>query len=376
MSYLVNYRERIKPNVVVRVKRVLEGTGKITAFKGEEVQPFDILGHSQVSAGFSTIKLASLLKVPKKEVIKYLQKPIGSKIFKGELLAYKKGLFGSYGEKAVLSPTDSIIEVYDERTGNLRLKMLPKDIPLLAGVFGVVENISAKGEVWIKTHGTEIRGVIGSGKERHGLLHVIAKEDALITRSQIKEEYHNGILVCGALIFPDALREAINKSVSGMICGGMNARDFRSLGAHVDPMRRLGTDVGISLMLTEGFGAITLGEDIMDLFKFHEGQFVFMNGNASRLLLPSQSADSIITIRKTVLPSTNLPETQPQVRSVELHQGDAVRLIWAPFMGAQGKVTAIDENPTLLPSGITTHLVTVETKFKKLRVPFANLEKI
>lgn len=370
-----NVRQRIIVNKVKMVKRVLPGKGEITVLKNVEVKPEDVLGKYTFSPGFSAVKIAQRLKVSPQEAQKYLQRPIGGSIFKGELLAMKKGLFG---KTVVLAPTDGVLEEYNVENGELRLRFLSKETKLVSGVYGVIENVDkSRGEVTIKTLVNEIFGIMGSGNERSGQLNILSQQGSLIKPSQITVEMNKHIIVAGSIIYGDTLRRATGFGVSGIIAGGMSAIDFRAFAGAVDPRKRLGNDVGISVVATEGFGLIPIGDDIFKILNQYLGKYVFMNGNTASIYLPSLSPDSIINLRKTALPlNSRSPEISPELNLAEITAGQQVRVIWPPFMGAQGKVIAVDKKPTVLESGILTVLITIETPFKKIKVPFANLEII
>src|SRR5258708_29949428 len=118
-------RLRVRNDAVVHVRRTLLGRGKINVKLGQVVEPHDVLGEDTVNVGFSTLDLAEGLGTSPLHALNFLQRPIGSRIYKGELLALKRGLMG-LGDKIITSPTDCIIEAYNTDTGNLRLKFLPK----------------------------------------------------------------------------------------------------------------------------------------------------------------------------------------------------------------------------------------------------------
>lgn len=369
-----NLRHRIIVNKVKLVKRVLPGKGVIMILKNEEVKPEDVLGKYTFSPGFSVVKLAQKLKVSPKEAARYLQRPIGSSIFKGELLALKQGLLG---KTEVLAPTDGVLEEYNTQTGELRLKFLAKETKLVSGVYGIVESVDKeKGEVVIKTLVTEIFGIMGSGNERSGQLNILSKPGTLVQPSQITPDMSKHIVVAGSAIYGETLRKATGYGVSGIISGGINAGDFRALAGTVDPRKRVGNDVGISVLVTEGFGLIPIGDDIFKILSQYDQKFVFMKGNTSSIYLPSLNPDSILSLRKVALPQSKSPEVSPELNLAEVSLGQKVRVIWPPFMGAQGVVIAIDKTVTVLESGISTVLITIDTPYKKLKVPFANLEII
>lgn len=374
MNTPANFRERIRPNSALFVKRSLLGPGKLNVKKDMEVKPQDELGSYHLSAGFASVSLADSLGVSKKGAEKYLQRKKGEKIFKGELLALKKGLFS---KKILVSPTDGVIEEYDQISGDLRLRFLPRQLTLTSGVYGIIEEVNNEiGEVVIRCLVDEIFAVFGSGRERAGILEIVGNKSNVLTKQQLNPDMKGHILLTGALVYKEALHRAVEYGISGIITGGLNARDFVAIAGSIDPKRRLGTDVGTSVVALEGFGPIPLGLDIERVLNSYLGKFVFVNGNSTRLLLPALSSDSIMALRKVVIPAHRIPEHQPDIKVEEVKVGSIVRIIWPPYVGSQGKVQGVDKLETQLPSGISTILLTVETNMRRIKVPYTNVELI
>jgi hypothetical protein len=373
MSIYINSRPRVAQNICAYIKRSIVGSGKLTVKKGDEVNPSDILGRYIFSSGFASVDLAKKLGVSPKEVGKYLKRQIGSTIFKGELLAEKSGMFS---KKVVISPTDGVVEDLSKETGQLRIRFISKQISLTSGVYGIVESANqTTGEILIKTCVTEIYGLLGSGKERGGVLKVLKSGGELTNDSDINASFSNHILLCGGLVYSSAIKKAIGVGVSGIITGGINAKDYRAITGGLDKIT-IGSDVGTSLIATEGYGPISMGEDIRSVLSSYEDKFIFVSGNNKKILLPSATADSIPILRKTAIPLQKTFTSMPEVWTGELKVGASVRIVWPPFMGLQGKVIALDNTPTLLESGIKTLLVTVESATRKVKVPYTNIELI
>ena len=252
---------------------------------------------------------------------------------------------------------------------------LPKEIPLTAGVVGIVDDVNHEtGEVVIRTLVDEIYGVFGSGKERSGTLEILGNSGDLLQPSQIKESMKQHIMVTGALIYGEALRKAAGFGLYGIITGGLNATDYKAIINSIDPKSKIGSDVGFSLIATEGFGPVPIGEEVYTLLKKYQGKFVIIHGNTNRLLLPSSNSDSILFLRKVALPYFRTPAVAPELDVRQLKLGSKVRIIWPPFMGAVGVVSTIDQTITKLDSGVSTYLLTVETQSRKIRLPYTNIE--
>lgn len=380
MKHIATVKPRVEKDVITRVKRILRGKGQFNVSPGQEVEPAEIIGKAEVSSGFRILNLSALLSVPPKDTAKYLKRAIGQRIYKGELLAFKKEWFLT-GKKVITAPTDGVLDCLDERTGELKISFLPRKADLPAGVFGVVEIVDQeRGQVIIRTQVSRIHGMFGSGRSRDGFLHILGKNDDLISGDLPGANYEGQVLVGGSLIFKDAIPVAISAGTYGIITGGINAGDYRGMaGGRLSFPRKLDNDIGISIVVCEGFGSVPIGDDIFKLLSEYEGKFVFIDGNKVLINLPSFSSSSLIKVKSTRLPELQNNEITEDVRyteRLELETGMKVRIVGNSYLGEQGKLVAIDDSQTLLPSKIKSFLATVETRRRKIQVPVANLQII
>lgn len=382
MNQLASFRKRIDKDVIVRLKRSLKGSGKILVALGQEVTPSDIIGSSMSSSGFRILELAKSLDVPPSKVSGYLKKIVGQRVYKDELLAYKSGGIFS-GKKIVTAPTDGILDFINPKTGEIRLTFFPKKSDLPAGVYGIVEYTNpASGMVIIKTQVSRIWGMFGSGKLRDGNLLISSARDSLINKSEISFKNEGHILVSGSLISRDDISRAISNNVAGIISGGINARDYKAVaGGRLNFQGKNENDIGVSIIVCEGFGLVPVGEDIFNMLLKFNGKFVSLDGNKALVNLPSFESKSMTYVRNSHLPPLKIESDQDLKQSQtgrlgQLEIGSFVRVVGNTYQGEQGKIVAIDRTMTLLPSSIKAYLVTVETKRRKIKVPVANIEII
>ncbi len=374
MNLLANTRIRINKDVVTRVKRNGSGNGTITVMVGQEVSPADSLGKFIIKSGFRKLNLANLLSLPPLEVKATLQRQVGQPIFRGELLAFKKAGFLS-GEKVVTSPSDGTLDYFNEQTGEARLQLSPKEVSLPAGLFGIVEKVDQiRGEVIIKTEATEIFGIGGSGRIREGLLKVLGEPGLLVDKGVIGPDLSGNIVVAGGLVYGDAIFQAMEMGVVGIVTGGVMVSDYKSMAGGTLKPHSSTVDIGLSLVVTEGFGAIPIGPDIYEVLTAYRDKFVFIDGNSSKIVLPSVDGHSMINIRRVGLAKSQDDEKELEARQLEI--GQTVRVIGTQFLGQQGRVVSIEDKPKELPSQIKTYLVTVATKSGKFKIPYSNLEII
>lgn len=381
----VNSRMRVFKDKVLHVKRRLSPLkSAIYVQEGQEVSISDVLGEGQGPTGFRTINLAKELGVSPKKASSFLKRPLGQIIYQGELLAKTEAFWG-LRKKLLLSPVDGIVDFYDDKTGGLRIKLLPKRTKLISGVYGIVDHVDyGKGVITLRTRATLIYGVFGVGKEREGILKILGSKDSLISSKQILPQMSGQVLVGGSIVFLDALEKSVSLGINGFISGGIDLKDYQAIGGS-DPLKaginffssaKKWSDVGLTVMITEGFGSIQIGDDIFSVLKEYDGKFVILDGNLARLILPNQTPDSMMYIRRVKLPEVIEPETLPESGLAAVKAGAVVRVLTTPFLGMQGEVETIDKTVTRLPSGIVTWMVTVSTPQRKIRVPYQNLEVI
>lgn len=380
MKHYASLRVRVVKDVITRIHRSLKGKGQIRVSVGREVTPDEIIGEASVSSGFRTLNLATLLSVPPSQVEKYLAKNLGQRIYKDELLAFKRGaLF--WGKKVVVAPTDGILDFLNPKTGEVRMTFLPKKQQLPSGVYGVVEVVDKiRGQVIIRTQVSKIYGMFGSGKLRDGTLQFLGKREDLIGQNLMSARLSDNILVGGSLIFKDAISAAISASINGIITGGINAKDFRGMaGGRLNFPRKIENDIGVSIIVCEGFGSIPISGDIYQILSEYEGKFVSLDGNKAIINLPSFESSSIIRVKNTKLPPLRTGALDDNILEsgvCELTLGMKVRTLGNAYAGNIGKVVGLDQSETLLPSGIKTFLATIETKRRKIKLPVANIEVI
>jgi len=372
---------RVERKVVVRMRRSLRGKGTLNVSLGQQVSPEEIIGTSTISSGFRTLNLSLLLSVSPSEVENHLTRQVGQRIYKGELLAFKKGFLWSR-KKVVVAPTDGILDFLNSKTGELRLSFIPEKVELPAGVYGIVEAVDKElGLAIIRTQVSRIHGMFGSGGPRDGILQIFNTKNSLVFKSAIAAKYNEHILVGRNLFFKEAVTASISAGVRGIITGGLNAKDYRAMaGGRLIFPKKLDNDIGISIVVCEGFGSIPIGDDIFEILSEYEGRFVYVDGNKAQILLPSFEGSSINAVKNTQLTDMAEENLASDLESkneiLELKVGLKVRVVGSSFSGEQGKIVAINASETLLPSGLRAFLVTVEGSRRKIQVPVANCEVI
>lgn len=304
-------------------ERVIPGVGTPLVKVGDSVTPADIIARYEASSGQRLVKLASSLKVNSRVVHKYLTKRIGDRVYRGEVLASKRGFLGM-SKKVVTSPADGILESLLS-DGSVMIKFLPTPRKLAAAVLGTVQVVIPH-SITIQTQVAKVYGFAGAGILREGIIRMIAKPNEFILPTQINPSYQGEILVGGATIARATIEKAVTLGVKGLIVGGMNYRDFLSLGAE--------SDVGITIILTEGFGVKPMGVDIFNFLKNKSDQFAFLSGRSKQITFP--------------LVESGHEEKKSFSAWRKMNEGDRVNLLFTSHEVSLGVITSFSDEANSL----------------------------
>lgn len=334
------------------IERLIPSGAVLSVSEGEEVKPETILAEGQVSAGQRLISVAEILGVNKSRVGEYLTKKIGEKIFKNEVLAMKKGPLG-FGKRVVSSPIDGqIVSVTSD--GSLLIKFLPEAVKVVSASRGKVSAVKGS-SIIIETWVQKAYGVAGTGKLREGIIKVVAQPQEFILEGAIDESCADKILVGGASIGRDALEKALKLGVKGIVTGGINYKEFLSFGIE--------SDVGFTLVVTEGFGILPMGEDIFNPIKQTQGYFGFIDGKNFNLSIP-------------ILTEERAEKNADKFKWVEAKIGDQVQFFNEQKRKMTGTIVSLADLEEISEYGLKTKLGVVELDGKQITMPLANLEVV
>ena len=343
---------RIESKNKLILPRNYPGVCKSTVKEGQTVSETDVIAHCEISSGQRLVKIAHALGVGSKDVKKYLTRKVGDSIYQGEIIARRRVNFG-LTKKEIKSPVDGVITEIDER-GDLIVKFLPKPVHLLATGNGVVDKIEEK-RINLSAAASKINGFIAVGAEHEGLISVIASPQDFVIPASIKPDYKDKVIVGGALFERSALEKSVALGVKGIVTGGINQRDFAALNTD--------EDLGLAIVVTEGFGKSPMGKDIWDFLKSKEGRPAFVSGKERSVIIPEE-----------VSSLASKEEKKNNICWKKLEVGDKVFFFREESSNFVGTVKELP-GEQILNSGILTQVALVEfSNSDKLLLPAANLE--
>ena len=220
-----------------------------------------------------------------------------------------------------------------------------------------------------------IQGIFGIGGETVGQLQmVVASPDQALTSELIQTSHKGQIIVGGSTVNQKTVQVAIDKGVKGIVCGGIHDRELYELLGYELGVAITGSEqIGLTLMITEGFGQIDMAQQTFDLLSQRQGMKASLNG-ATQIRAGVQRPEIIIPLERN--DNSQLDTTKVQQPNV-LNVGTLVRLIRSPYFGQLGRVTDLLVEPQSLETEANVRVLEVQIQDQeRIVLPRANVEVI
>ncbi len=362
---------KVTKGMIIKKKRRLPLEGEVLVEVGATVKAEDVVAKADLPGNVQLLNVANLLSVQPNEVEEYMLKPIGETVSKDEIIATTKGLFGLFKSQA-RSPIGGTIETISDVTGQVILREPPIPVELKAYTDGTVTETIPNEGATVETYGTYIQGIFGVGGETLGDLIVVANSpNDILTPEQILPEHKDNIIVSGSLVTTDTIQKAVQLGVNGIIAGGIDDADLRQLLGYELGVAITGSEkLGITLVITEGFGSIAMAERTFALLKAREGMKTSING-------ATQIRAGVVR-PEIVIPFVSEGEDTEADSTVGLLGiGTSVRVIREPHFGKLGCVTELPIELQKLETEAEVRVLQVEFEDgEKTTLPRANVEAI
>ena len=362
---------KVSSGMTIRKERRLPLEGEVLVGVGDTVQADETVAKAELPGNVQLVNIANLLSVPPDDVEEYATKTIGENVEKDEILAETKGIFGLFKSQA-RSPISGTVENISNVTGHVVLREPPIPVEVRAYVDGSVTEIADNEGVTVETFGMYIQGIFGIGGETLGTLEVVVNSsDAPLTSDLIQPEHRDRILVGGSIVSHDAIQEAIRCGVKGLIVGGIDDKDLRELLGYELGVAITGSeDIGITLVVTEGFGKIRMADRTFNLLKERQGLKTSING-VTQIRAGVVRPEIVVPVES----SEHLMDAAAVTGILEI--GTPVRVIREPYFGTLGLVTALPVELQQLETEAKVRILEVELEDgAQITLPRANVEII
>ncbi len=366
---------KVTEGMTIQKERRLPLEGEVLVEAGVTVKAEDVVAKADLPGNVQLLNVANLLSVPPEEVAEHMLKSVGEAVSEDEIIATTKGLFGLFKSQA-RSPIDGTIESVSDITGQVILREPPIPVEVKAYTDGTVTATLPNEGVTVETYGTYIQGIFGIGGETIGNLTVVAAVpgDAL-TAERIQPEHRDNILVGGSLVTTDAIQKAIQNGVKGIIAGGIDDADLRELLGYELGVAITGSEeIGMTLVITEGFGSIAMAEQTFTLLKAREGMKTSING-ATQIRAGVVRPEILIPFTPDAAASAS--DAADGAAEGLLEVGSSVRIIREPHFGKLGRVTELPVELQNLETEAQVRVLRVELENgEQTTLPRANVEAI
>ena len=363
---------KVLKNTKILKERRLPLKGSVAASIGSEVKPDEIIARTDLPGNVQMVNVANLLNVDASDIKQVMLKDIGSKIDKNDLLAETKGLFGFF-KSNVKSPVAGTIESISDVTGQVVIREAPLPVEIDAYIQGSVDEIIENEGVVIKSKGAFIQGIFGVGGESRGKIKVLASSrDSELTAEMITSDHKGMILVGGNFISLDAYKKALACNVAGIVVGGFNYYDLEEVLGYTLGVAITGSeDLVTSLVVTEGYGKIQMGQQTYDLLSESNGRLASING-ATQIRAGVIRPEIIIPISDT---SKNDNENKAE-KTTGMTDGSTVRVIRSPNFGKIGIVKELPAELRKMESETMVRVAIIDIDGKQFEIPRSNLEVV
>jgi hypothetical protein len=247
----------------------------------------------------------------------------------------------------------------------------PIPVELKAYVRGTVAEVIPKEGVIIETNAAFIQGICGISGERHGKIRVaIGTPEDVLTAETISPDDKGKILIGGSLVTYDAIEKALQVGAIGVVAGGIEGNCLsKFIGYEMGVAITGEEEVGLTLIITEGFGKMRMSSRTFSLLKEFDGHEAAINGTTQ--IRAGVLRPEIIIPHKLVLSKSEEELSRGMV------PGTPVRIIGDPYFGKIGTVSSLPVQLKKVETGSDVRVVDVKLEDGEIvTVPRANVEII
>jgi hypothetical protein len=337
------------------------------------VEPQTVVARAELPGNMHTIKVAGTLGLEPGDVVSLLRVKVGDKVEKGQLLAETKGLLGRFMKQTISAPIGGTVEHFSDVSGNLGIRAAPIPVEKTAYLAGSITKVMPGDGVEVETQGAFVQGIFGVGGERQGLLStVVSGPDEVLDAAKVTPDARGKILVGGSIVTAEGLAAARKAGAAAIVVGGILDQDLiRFLGHEIGVAITGHEDLDLTLILTEGFGRITMAKRTFDLLRSLEGQSASVNG-ATQIRAGVIRPEVIVPLSAPPASSGSAPSA-PDGNSLEI--GTPIRLIREPYFGRLATVSGLPPELQQVPSGAVVRVLKARlAEGEEVTVPRANVE--
>jgi hypothetical protein len=226
--------------------------------------------------------------------------------------------------------------------------------------------------VIVETPASFVQGIFGIGGETYGeLVIAVNGPDDELTVDRLSPAHQGKIVVGGSYVNHAVLKEAIRLGARAVVVGGFDDRDLRDILGYDLGVAITGQEtLGITLVLTEGFGRIRMAERTFNLLKKLAGKEASVSG-ATQIRAGVMRPEIVVPL----LEARGGDAEAGTVTGMDV--GSLLRCIRGDHFGKIGRITALPA--PLQELGSESHARVLEADIDgvgRVLLPRANIELI
>ncbi len=327
---------RVTERTTLRKRRILPIPGEVLVQAGDRVGSDTVIARTLLPGGVHLVNVVNHLGIIPAEIRRFMRVREGDHVEQGESVAENRPLVRWF-QTRVPSPVTGTVESVSEVTGQVLIREPPQPLELKAYVEGrVAETIPGQGAV-IETDCALVQGIFGVGGEIAGEIALaVAGPDEALTPSRVLREHAGKIVVGGAYADGATLRQAAALGVRALVVGGIDDGDLRDLLGYDLGVAITGSEpIGLTLILTEGFGRIAMAQPTFDLLARFRGRAACCSG-ATQIRAGVIRPEVIIPH-----PAAAAATAAASGERAGLAVGDTIRIIRGPHFGVLATVAEL-----------------------------------
>jgi hypothetical protein len=358
----------VEESIKISKVRELPLLGRSLVQVGDTVKTDSLVLSAELPGELIIVRLAEKLGIEPERIARSLKVKEGSEVKKGELLASNSSFFGWLNDE-VRSPVDGKIEYIIQATGHLGIRLASKTIGLNAYISGTVVSEVPGSSITVEAEGTLIQGIFGVGGERTGtILYLDDCREVEIQKNHIDSKDLKGKIICGGVTFSnEAINFAASSGAVGIFTGSITSEALEKYTGTALGISMTGDEeLPLSLVISEGFGSLSISERIEKILKSLNGREASFSG-ATQVRAGAIRPELIITDSKL--------GAEKVLKKPIFEIGRKVRCLRAPQFGKLGEIIELPHAPHKVGSGAIVRVALVKfDKDQSAYVPRANLE--
>ena len=349
----------------IQKERLLPLKGKVHVVKDQSVDANHIVASTKIPGNIQMINIANELNIDADQIKECMLCNIDEPVAKGQVIARSKGLFGFF-KSEVKSPLDGIIGNISDVTGQIIISEAPIPIEIDAYVPGKINSIIDKEGVSINSNGMLIQGIIGIGGEKKGKIKIFDE-----TNTDFSGIEHHDILILKSTLTYDLYQKINNLNIQGIVCGGIDYQTLTKILKKPLGVAITGMEETTTIIITEGFGEISMADRTYQLFKNNISKTASING-ATQIRAGVMRPEIFVGSEDDSIINDSFDQDK-----LAISIGSKVRIIREPFFGCIGEVVELPKELVTIDTETTSRVAKIKLNDNSCEIiPRANLEVI